>query len=198
MKTNHVLIDYENVQPEVSEALSQPIFKVWVFVGAQQSKVKFDLLELVQRKGPDIKVIKMTTTGRNALDFHMSCYLGKLWSQEPDAYFHLIAKDTGMDTLVEHLKEQGVHVARWQDVRDIPIIKTPANDTEDAKLSRIVECLIGRGSQRPASLKTLKGTVAALFQPKLAEAQASALVDELRIAEVFEIVGTKIKYGLPD
>ena len=45
MKQNHVLIEYENVQPAVAEALAQPVFKLWVFVGAQQAKVEFDMLD---------------------------------------------------------------------------------------------------------------------------------------------------------
>lgn len=56
MKNNHILIDYENVQPEVADVLAQPIFKVWIFVGAQQHKVKFDLVDLLQRKGGDARV----------------------------------------------------------------------------------------------------------------------------------------------
>lgn len=44
MKHNHVLIDYENVEPDGAAALTQSLFKVWVFVGAQQAKVKFNLL----------------------------------------------------------------------------------------------------------------------------------------------------------
>lgn len=125
MKPNHVLIDYENVQPEVSEVLAQPIFKVWIFVGVQQSKVKFDLVELLQHKGTDARVIKMTTSGRNALDFHMSYYLGELVSREPEAFFHVVAKDTGMDPLIEHLRTRNVNAFRWTEVIDIPIAKAP-------------------------------------------------------------------------
>jgi hypothetical protein len=33
MKTNHVLIDFENVQPESLSALSAEQFKILVFVG---------------------------------------------------------------------------------------------------------------------------------------------------------------------
>jgi len=36
---NHVLIDYENVQPEVASRLAPGIFKVWVFVGTLQYTV---------------------------------------------------------------------------------------------------------------------------------------------------------------
>lgn len=198
MKANHVLIDYENVQPTVADALAQPIFKVWVFVGAQQSKVKFDLVDLLQRKGDSAKVIKMTSTGRNALDFHMSYYLGNLVKECPGDYYHLVAKDTGMDPLIEHLRSMGVMAARWADVFDIPIVKAPANEADDEKLSRIVEYLVRRGAQRPASMKTLLGSIAALFQPKLDEAAAKALADQLRSNGVFDLVGSKITYGLPD
>ena len=110
MKINHVLVDYENVQPQLSESLTPPLFEVWVFVGAQQEKVKFDLVDLLQRKGADARVIKMAATGRNALDFQMSCSVGRLTTQEPDAYFHVIAKDTGMNSLLEHLRGLGVQV----------------------------------------------------------------------------------------
>ena len=198
MKQNHVLIDYENVQPDVATALAQPIFKVWVFVGAQQAKVKFDLLDLVQQKGPDARVIKMTSTGKNALDFHMSCYLGQLLTQEPDGYFHVVAKDTGMDPLLDHLREKGTKVWRWSDVFQIPIVKGRSDEPEDDKLSRIVEYLVRRGPQRPATMKTLLGSAAALFNPKLEEAAVASLVEQLRANGVFEAVGSKLKYGLPD
>jgi PIN domain len=198
MKNNHVLIDYENVQPELSKILADPVFKVWVFVGAQQAKVKMDLVDLLQAKGPDAKVIKMSSTGKNALDFHMSCYLGKLWAQEPEAYFHLVALDTGMTPLVEHLKALGVQVARWTSPQDIPITRTPATESEDSKLSRIIEYLVARGSQRPATLKTLQGSVAALFQPRLTEPQAMALIEQLCEQGVCAVQDKKLTYGLPD
>jgi len=199
MKTNHVLIDYENVQPEVTEALAQPIFKVWVFVGAQQHKVKYDLVELLQTKRDGAQCIKITATARNALDFHMAYYVGQLATEDPDAYFHLIAKDAGMDPLVEHLQGRGLKVARWEDVFEIPIVKRPPDSSEeDERLSIIIENLVRRGAQRPATMKTLLGSVASIFQPKLGDEEAAALVEQLRLNGVFEVVGTKVKYGLPE
>ena len=198
MKENHVLIDYENVQPEVATALAQPVFKVWVFVGVQQAKVKFDLLELVQQKGQDAKVIKMTTSGRNALDFHMSCDLGQLMAAEPDGYFHVIAKDTGRHPLLDHLREKGNRVWRWPDVFEIPIVKASADVPTDEKLSRIVEYLVRRGKQRPATMKTLVWSAAALFNPKLDEKEAAELVAQLQANGVFEVIGSKLRYGLPE
>ncbi len=196
---NHVLIDYENVQPEVASRLAPAFFKVWVFLGALQNKVKFDLLDLVQAKGGDAKVIRMGGTGPNALDFHMAYYLGRLCLQEPEAYFHVIAKDKGLDPLLEQLRKDGLHAHRWDDVGDIPVIKTPATVAEDEKLSRVIEYLIDRGRQRPASIKTLQGSIAALFQPKLSEAEAMGLVEQLKRTGVVAMEGvSKVRYGLPD
>jgi hypothetical protein len=47
-------------------------------------------------------------------------------------------------------------------------------------------------------METLLGSIAAFFQPQLDEAAAKALADQLRSNGVFDLVGTKITYGLPD
>ena len=155
MKNNHILIDYENVQPEVADVLAQPIFKVWIFVGAQQHKVKFDLVDLLQRKGGDARVIKMTSSGRNALDFHMAFYLGELANKEPSSFFHVITGDGDLDRLLEHLRERGIQAFRHGSVLDIALVKPPASTPQDEKLSRVIEYLVRRGAQRPASLKKI-------------------------------------------
>jgi len=198
MKVNHVLIDYENVQPQVAEALARPIFNVWVFVGAQQAKVSFDLVNLLQTKGDAAKVIKMGGTGRNALDFHMSYYLGGLVKDHPDGYFHLVTEDTGMDPLVEHLRSMGLQVNRWRNITDMPLLKRPALLPDEEKLSCIIEYLVRRGAQRPSSMKTLIGSISAQFQPKLDSDEAKALADTLQAHGIFEVVGSKLRYGLPD
>ena len=43
LRTNYVLIDFENVQPENLDVFSADHFKVIVFVGASQTKVPFDV-----------------------------------------------------------------------------------------------------------------------------------------------------------
>ncbi len=169
-----------------------------MFLGVQQVKVKVDLLELVQSKGEDAKIIRMTSSGKNALYFHIGCYLGKLWVEEPEAYLHVIAADAGLDPLIEHLKGQGVRAVRWVDVRDIPIVKAAPTENDGAKLSRVMEYLLRRGPQRPASHKTLLGSIAALFNPKLTDVEAQALANQLRANGVYEVEGNKVRYGLPD
>jgi len=198
MKSNHVLIDYENIQPDVALRLAQPVFKVWIFVGAQQNKVKFDLIELLQKKGPDAKVIKMSASGPNVLDFHMSFYLGELAAKDPDSFFHVVTCDAGMDRLLEHLRERGLKVQRHRSVIDISLVKASSDLPQEEKLSRAIEYLLHRGPQRPASVKTLKGSISALFEPKLDESEVLALVGILAEHGVLAVDGSQVIYGLPD
>ncbi len=53
MRTNYVLIDYENVQPDALCILDAEHFKVIVFVGATQTKVTFETAAALQRAATD-------------------------------------------------------------------------------------------------------------------------------------------------
>lgn len=198
MKTNYVLIDYENVQPDIVKALAEDHFKVMVFVGANQARIDFNVVDALQGLGSRAEYIKVSGVGRNALDFHIAYYLGRLALAEPDAYFHIIAGDKGYDPLLDHLRSKGVSATRWVNVTDIPIVKIAGSTSADDKLSVIIAYLVKRGAQRPASLKTLSGSVRSLFQPRLGEDEATALVNELQSNGLFSIAGTKVTYSLPD
>lgn len=198
MKTNYVLIDYENVQPGMAELLAPEHFKVIVFVGANQARVNFDLVNALQAKGAGSRYIKISGNGRNALDFHIAYYIGHLATTDPEAYFHVIAEDRGMDPLIEHLQAQGVQVKRSAAIEDIPIVKLDSEAPRDDKLSAALAYLVARGRQRPASMKTLIGSISALFNPKLDEPATKALVDELEANGIFTVNGSKIVYSLPD
>ena len=198
MKINYVLIDYENVQPVMADVLAAEQFKVIVFVGASQAKVNFDVVSALQRKGSAAQYVKISGNGRNALDFHIAYYIGQLSTNEPDAYFHVISADKGMDPLIEHLRGKGLRVSRSEEIQAIPILKVTDSAPVDDKLSAVIAYLISRGVQRPASMKTLSGSVAALFNPKLADAEVASLLSQLEAQGVFAMAGNKLQYALPD
>jgi PIN domain len=104
MRTNYILIDYENVQPAALPEIEATHFRLLVFVGASQTKVRFDVANAVQRMADRAGYIKISGNGANALDFHIAYYVGHLAAKEPEAYFHIISKDTGFDPLIAHLK----------------------------------------------------------------------------------------------
>ena len=59
MATNYILIDFENVHPKNLELVTKHPFKVFVFVGASQTKVPFDLADSMQLLGNSAKYIKI-------------------------------------------------------------------------------------------------------------------------------------------
>jgi hypothetical protein len=120
---NYVLIDYENVQPDLLPLLSETNIYVIVFVGAAQKSVPIDFAAAMQRLGSRATYIKLSGNGSNALDFHIAFYLGVLAVRDPAAYFHIISKDTGFDPLIQHMRAKQVKAHRFEDVTDIPIIK---------------------------------------------------------------------------
>ena len=91
MKTNYVLIDFENVQPKSLEVLKGHNFKVIVFIGDKQTKIPFELAQTMQSLGNDAEYVKISGNGSNALDFHIAFYIGHISVKETDSYFHIIS-----------------------------------------------------------------------------------------------------------
>ena len=138
MPTNYVLIDFENVQPKNLEILANHTFKIFVFVGANQTKVPFDLATAMQDFGDNAKYIKISGNGQNALDFHMAFYVGQLSLQDPEGYFHIISKDTGFDPLVKHLRSKKIRIHRERDLAEIPVLRISNAIGNDEKISALI------------------------------------------------------------
>src|SRR3546814_10787787 len=115
MKTNYILIDYENVQPKNLALLEGDHFRVKVFIGAALAKLPSDLVAGMQALGSRAEYIRISGNGPNALDFHIAYYIGKIASEEPKAFFHIISKDTGFDPLIAHLKSNKIFSCRSAD-----------------------------------------------------------------------------------
>ncbi|SEL19598.1 PIN domain-containing protein [Ectothiorhodospira marina] len=197
MATNYVLIDFENVQPSNLEVLKQHTFKVVVFVGANQAKVPFELAAAMQALGDSAQYIKIAGTGKNALDFHIAYYIGELVAKDSSAYFHIISRDSGFDTLIKHLKTRGIKVQRESDLAEIPIVRmSTATSTEDM-VSAIVKNLIGRGQSRPRKVKTLSNTINSLFTEKLSEQQLTSIVKDLECRKYIKVSNGNVSYQLP-
>ena len=78
MKAHYVLVDFENVQPRNLGLLRGGGFRIKVFLGSQQGKLDVDFVRALQAFGEDAEYIPMGGSGKNALDFHLAYFLGKL------------------------------------------------------------------------------------------------------------------------
>jgi len=197
VRTNYVLIDYESVQPEAMAVLEQDHFKVIIFVGANQVKVNFEVASALQRMGAKATYVKISGNGPNALDFHIAFYIGQFAVSEPDAYFHIISKDTGFDPLLAHLKSKNIFAGRVREVTDIPIVKAANSKTPSERQGVILANLQQRGASKPRTIKTLSSTINSLFQKKLSEGELASLLQGLQEQGIISVTGTKVSYTLP-
>lgn len=197
MKTNYVLIDYENVQPSDLASLQHEHVRVVVFAGPHQTKIALETADALQRMGTNAEYVRLSVGGPNALDFHIAYYLGLYAAKEPTAYFHIVTKDTGFDPLIQHLKERGVQVRRVKTVGEIPLPKPATPTPSPDRLSAVVTNLRKRGTARPRTVSTLTSTIGDVFGKKLTAAEVSSLVSDLKKKGIVKVDGTNVTYSLP-
>ena len=212
MKTNFVLVDFENVQPKNVSLLNGRSFKIKVFVGASQPKIPFELARALHAYGPDAEYIQIDGNGKNALDFHISYYIGRLAAETPDASFYVISKDKGFDPLIKHLKAQGISCQRSSSIADIQGVKVSSSKTIldrvdtvkpfdsrsiPEKVDAIMNNLTKRKAAKPRSLRTLRSTITALFKNSLADVELDELIEQLTRRGAIKVADGKLSYELP-
>lgn len=101
----HVLLDYENVQPTEGElrALVPDASQVWVFHGPHQRQVE----ERFASFGADATAVPISKTGKNALDFHLSFYMGYIASRNQASAMVVVANDKGYEPMLKHARSMG-------------------------------------------------------------------------------------------
>jgi len=196
-RTNYVLVDFENVQPKDVGLLKNGPFKVKVFLGPNQSKVPTSLAAALQPLGENAEYIMLETAGNNALDFHIAYYIGALSSSEPTAFFHVISKDSGFDPLLKYLKGKKIFAQRSTCIAEIPYFKPSLPATSEAQVEAVIADLVRRKASKPRTVKTLLGTLHALFKKELSEQQLESLLAALYKRGVVKVEGTKVSYVLP-
>lgn len=195
MRTNYVLIDFENLQPELIEALNLEHFRVLVFIGANQPKVSVEFASMLQPLGIRASYLRISGAGRNALDFHIAFYLGELLAKDPTAVFHIIAVDTGYDPLVKHLRDRQVFAHRHKSIADIPHVKAANSKSLPAKVAFVRESLSSRTNGRPATLKKLTSTIGGMFPGGLAEDVCASVIADLQTSGFLTITAAKVTYA---
>ena len=198
MPIHYVLIDYENVQPKNLAALKDDSkgrsFRVIVFVGVNQTKIPKDLVFEMQSFGSDAEYIEISGSGKNALDFHIAYYLGKLAKPGSEDRFHLVSRDTGFDPLIKHLKGDGINVERRKGLFEIPWLRLVETDSFGDQVDKVVQNFDLQGKSRPRKVRTLKTTINNLFGKSLSDEQLDRLVEGLVERKYIAVEGERVRY----
>lgn len=194
IRTNYVLIDFENVQPGSLAPLARDHFKLLVFVGASQSRLPFELAASLQQLGARAEYIKIAGNGSNALDFHIAYYLGQLVEKDATAYFHIISRDTGFDPLIQHLKSKSVFAWRVKSIAEIPLVESSTTKPLPDRLHIALSWLQRMKASKPRTLKTLSSSINSLFQKQLSTEEVASVVEGLASQGHLLVAGTKVTY----
>jgi len=196
LKTNYILVDFENVQPKTLTQLTDHPFKVLVFVGSNQSKIPLELVRLLQPLGDHVEYIQISGKGPDALDFHIAYYIGELCAKDPTGYFHIISKDKGFDPLIVHLRSKKIRVVRSVEISEIPMLKISNATTMDDRIVAVTNNLIGRGTSVPRKNTTLLNTVKAMFANEISGDELQRIIDELIKRKLVILKDGRVSYDL--
>jgi hypothetical protein len=225
LKTNYVLVDYENAPVKSLALLTGEQFRVYVYLGPHNTRLPLELVLAMQEFGDRAKYIVLEKSGINALDFHIAYYLGSLTKADPEGFYHIISKDTGFDPLISHIKSQKIFCARSISIEEMPCFKKTASVPASMKEASIVETisapiaiaqtgipphplvsdlmktavndLIKRKASKPRTPKTLRSTIHAVCGKETSSTDIDAVFDALEKKGYVKINGLKVTYALP-
>lgn len=117
----HLLIDFENVQPQNLDKLPVENTHVWLFIGVMHKMLPVSLVKSLLRFGERAHLVHLQKMGKNALDFYLSYYLGQITATDPNAQIGILSRDGGYDVLVEHILEnrQAENIIRLAGIEEV-------------------------------------------------------------------------------
>ncbi|MBK8001342.1 MAG: hypothetical protein IPK15_22210 [Verrucomicrobia bacterium] len=121
-RTNYIFVDFENVQETDWERIAGKPVKVVLVLGVQQKNLPVHLVRKLLKVGSQVQLVEAKRAGKNALDMVLAHYVGAIRVKDPKGYFHIVSKDTGFDSLVGHLQDEGAYARRHSSFSEIPIL----------------------------------------------------------------------------
>jgi hypothetical protein len=199
-KRNYVLVDYENTQAIEPERLSGLPIKLVIFVGKNQTSIPVELVKRLFQCQCAMDIFESAGVGKNALDFQLAFYAGRVFEKEPEACIHIVSHDKGFDPLIEHMRKQKRCCSRVDSFQTLPFLNQSkaTKDKVDFKTlsqAQLVDFAVQRltkmtANTRPRKLTTLLSSLQAQFSKQLPDRDLQGIVDVL-IQKGFVICGEK-------
>lgn len=170
MKEQHLLVDYENVQPGMDDLLklAPGLTDVWLFHGPNQTR----RAEALKSAHARVTLVPHSGKGKNALDFHLTFYLGYLAAKHPLAELLVVANDKGYDSMLQHAnllefsaKRVGFKARAVAAAKKAPAAKTPAKKVAAKKLPAKQAAVKKAAVQKAPAAKASASKVPAVKAP---------------------------------
>jgi hypothetical protein len=194
MKKNVILIDYENVQNINIELLRSHDCWIRVFHSENQ-KFSGEYSNLAAELGkPKIEFIQIFGNGKNAADFHIAYFIGKLSKELEAPFFHIISKDTGFKPLVHFLNQNQISCKQESAISDIPWLKAAEGNEAKDHYQKIVELLQKSPVPRPKKIARLRNQIISTCGGKISEENADVIIKRLKNDKIITIQDQSISY----
>lgn len=197
---NYVFVDFENVHELDLSIIGEKEVVFTLLVGACQKKLDVDLVEKLLECSASVKLIRLTSMGKNALDFALSYYAGRASAADPAGYIHIVSKDAGFNPLIEHLGSKGIKARRHDTFAELSFC-LPAKFREpvvDDPFEKVLAHFRKNVTNRPKKKKTLLSHLSTQFANRLGESGISTLIDRLT-GKGYLVIDNKevVTYHLP-
>ncbi len=106
MEKRVLLVDFENIQ-DFDLSKIDGSFRIVVFAGKNQNKISMQTVIKNQKLGSRLEWKQIEGTGKNALDFYMAYYLGKIFQHDPAMEVVILSKDKGFNSLISEIGKDG-------------------------------------------------------------------------------------------
>ena len=199
---HHVFVDFENVPRIDLSSIGTRSVCFTLLLGARQTKLDVALVEKLVKHAASVQLIRLDSSGRNALDFALAYYVGRATMSDPTGHFHIVSKDTGYDPLIKHLQRHNIHARRHTDCSTLPFVSVsksapvpksasvpvpapvpkPAVALPEELFSRALEHLRRQITDRPKRRRTLISHLRAHLGKTTTEADVLALIAQLQTA----------------
>lgn len=208
---NHVFVDFENVHEIDLAVIGNRAVSFTLLIGPRQTKLEVGLVEKLFEHATSVQLVRLASTGRNALDFILTYYVGRAVAFDPAGCFHIVSRDTGFDPLIEHLVSKRIHACRHDSFATLnfdsscplpsaamtaapsvvpkPKPKAPAKPKATVKplildewATRALDRLREPSATFPKNKKKMVSYLVAYFGRKITEAQALNIIETLHQA----------------
>jgi hypothetical protein len=182
---NHVFVDFENVHEVDPALIGAKSVSLTLLLGARQTKLEAALVEKLMEHAATVQLVRLTSSGKNALDFALAYYVGRAVMTDPTGHFHIVSRDTGFDPLIEHLRTRHIHAYRHDNFTPLTaparasVQTKPAVASPGDLLTRAAEHLRKLVTDRPKRKKTLISHLRARFDKTATDAAMLDLVARL-------------------
>jgi PIN domain len=122
---HYIFVDFENVQKIDPEVIGAKNVFVTLLMGPLNTKLDMSVVERLLKHPTSTTLVRLTTSGRNALDFAVAYYVGQTSARNASGRFHIVSKDKDYDPLIKHLRSTNVEISRHDSFDALALSRSP-------------------------------------------------------------------------